>query len=165
MGPLLYMRSVVMWHIPVLSTTCNKQTNNKNTPIFIFCNNNINVICFSTIHNLTFYNHRQHSKIIPVTSNGFTHAVQQFVYTLLVFLYTLTIVAEATKTCRWLMIYVKAYFTSVHLLVLYINVKKKKPLVIGYETYGADKMFSIVRRKVVNLWSTLFSMALTQSNK
>jgi hypothetical protein len=33
------------------------------------------------------------------------------------------ILAEANGTCKSLIIYVKAYFTSVHLLVHYISVK------------------------------------------
>jgi len=35
---------------------------------------------------------------------------------------TLLMVAEVTETCRRLIIYVKAYFTIVHLLVHYIRV-------------------------------------------
>jgi len=48
------------------------------------------------------------------------------------------IVVEATDTCRWLMIFVKAYFTSVHLLVHYTSVKKKN-VMNGYGTYKVDK--------------------------
>jgi len=43
---------------------------------------------------------------------------RQFVYILSEFLLsTLTMVAKATKTRKWLIMYVKAYFTNVHFLV------------------------------------------------
>jgi hypothetical protein len=42
-------------------------------------------------------------------------------------------VAKATKTCRHLIIYVKAYVMSVHLLVHYISVNT--PLIHGYGIY------------------------------
>jgi len=37
---------------------------------------------------------------------------------------TLMMAAETTKTCGWLIIYMKAYFTNVHLLVHYTSVNR-----------------------------------------
>jgi len=58
-------------------------------------------------------------------SSGFTHAIWQFVYILSVFLYSnLMIVAEATETYRWLMIYSyvdKSIFCTVLYMCLVVN--------------------------------------------
>jgi hypothetical protein len=35
---------------------------------------------------------------------------------------TLMMITEAAETCRWLIIYVKSYFTNLYLLVDYISV-------------------------------------------
>jgi hypothetical protein len=62
-------------------------------------------------------------EICTVTSSGFTDAIWQFVYILLVLLYsTLLKVAEAAETCRRLIIYVKSYFTNMYLLFHCTNI-------------------------------------------
>jgi hypothetical protein len=52
---------------------------------------------------------------ITVTWSGLSYTVWQFVYILSVFLQSmLMMVAEATETCKWLIIRVKTHFTSVN---------------------------------------------------
>jgi len=85
-------------------------------------------------------------KSLPLTAaSGFTYAIWAIViFYNYSFKGTLMMVTKVTEICRWILMYDKAYFMSVLLLVYYILCKCEYSLMQGYGTYKHHNLYQYV---------------------